>query len=84
MNNLNFEQSFEKLEKLLNEMNSSELSLDRSLACYEEADTLIQNCQKQLQKAEKKIETLVKNRNQELALDENNEPVKQPFDESQA
>ncbi len=80
MQNLNFEQSFEKLEEILKKMNSGELSLDTSLAFYEEADTLIQNCQTHLKKAEKKIEILMKNRDQELEVDERGEPQTAPFD----
>ncbi len=80
MTSLNFEQSFEKLERILQEMNSGELALDRLLARYEEADQLIQNCQKQLKAAEQKVEVLMKSRDGELALDDQGKPQTQPFD----
>lgn len=59
---MNFEESFKQLETLLQKMNSGELSLDESLSHYEKADTLIQNCQTQLKKAEQKIEKLIQKR----------------------
>lgn len=77
---MNFEHSFSKLEEILKKMNSGELSLDRSITYYEEADQLIQNCQKQLERAEKKIEILIKNRDQRLSLNEEGEPQTVPFD----
>jgi exodeoxyribonuclease VII small subunit len=80
MQEMNFEHSFSKLEEILKKMNSGELSLDRSIAYYEEADQLIQNCQNQLERAEKKIEILIKNRDQRLSLDEEGEPQTVPFD----
>lgn len=80
MQELNFEQSFSKLEDILKQMNSGELSLDRSIAYYEEADQLIQNCQKHLKKAEKKIETLMRSRDQELQLDVEGQPQTTSFD----
>lgn len=80
MTSLNFEQSFEKLEQILKEMNSGELALERLLAHYEEADTLIQNCQKQLKSAEQKVETLMKNREGQLLLDEEKKPQVKPFE----
>lgn len=79
---LNFEQAFKRLEDILLQMNSSQLSLDKSLAYYEEADTLIQKCQHLLKSAEKKVEILVKNRSQELALDKEGKPQVQPFSPS--
>jgi exodeoxyribonuclease VII small subunit len=60
-------------------MHSSQVSLDASLALYEEADKLIATCQKKLSDAEAKIEILLKNREGNLVLDENNAPQKEPF-----
>lgn len=76
---INFEQAFGRLEEILQKMNTSELALDKSLAYYEEADRLIQKCQSHLKNAEKKVETLVKNRNQELQLNQDGSPSLQPF-----
>lgn len=77
---INFEYAYSRLEEILQKMNSSELSLDKSLAYYEEADRLIQRCQSLLKNAEKKVETLIKNRNQELQLDLSGNPSLQSFE----
>lgn len=76
---LSFEASFARLEEILEKMNSGSISLDESLKLYEEADHLIQNCQKKLGSAERKIEMLVKNRNGEVMVDEDQKPLTQDF-----
>ncbi len=57
-----FEASYEKLEKILAELNSGETSLEKSLELYEEANKLITLCSSKLNQAEQKIEMLIKNR----------------------
>ncbi len=79
-NKQSFEQAFEKLEEILENMNSGKLSLDEALKLFEEGDQLISNCSSKLSKAEQKIETLIKNRQKELSLDENKEPLKETFE----
>ena len=76
---LNYEQAYERLEKILEKMHSSQVSLDAALHLYEEADALIATCQKKLSEAEHKIEILLKNREGNLIVDENNAPRKEPF-----
>lgn len=72
-----FEASFSRLEVILEQMNSGNVSLDESLKLYEEADKLIVTCSKRLNEAERKIEVLMKNRNGELALGSDNKPLMQ-------
>lgn len=79
MEPLSFENAFVRLEEILEKMNSGSVSLDESLKLYEEADKLITTCNKRLQDAERKIETLIKTRNGELVLDANQKPVTQDF-----
>lgn len=74
-----FEEAYERLEKILEQMNSEQVSLDDALALYEEADKLIGSCQKRLSAAEAKIETLLKNREGNAAVDEEGEPLTEPF-----
>lgn len=74
-----FEQAFMRLEKILEKMHSGNVSLDESLALYEEADKLIMVCGKRLSDAENKIEILIKNRNGELQLGNDQKPVVQEF-----
>lgn len=59
---MTFEEAYERLEQILEKMNSEQVSLDDALAHYEEADKLILSCQKKLNEAEQKIEVLLKNR----------------------
>lgn len=74
-----FEVAFHRLEEILEKMNSGALSLEDSLKLYEEADQLITLCTKKLNDAERKIETLIKNRNGELALGSDQKPITQNF-----
>lgn len=76
---LSFEDSFARLEQILDQMNSGKVSLDDSLKLYEEADQLIANCSLRLNEAEARIETLIKNRNGELAVDAEGKPLVQEF-----
>jgi len=72
-----FEESYERLEKILDEMNQGQVPLEKSISLYEEADQLISSCQKTLMQAEEKIEVLIKNQ-EELAL-ENQTPKTEEF-----
>ncbi|NGX37465.1 MAG: Exodeoxyribonuclease 7 small subunit [Chlamydiae bacterium] len=68
-----FEKAYERLENILEKMNEEQVSLDDALALYEEADSLIVNCQRRLNEAEQKIEILIKNR------EENQPPQTEEF-----
>lgn len=79
-NTENFEKSFNRLEAILEKMNSNTLSLDDSLTMYEEADSLINFCSKRLVDAESKIEQLIKNRSTgELIIGNDQKPLTQDF-----
>lgn len=62
-------------------MNSGEVELDTSLKLYEEASRLIGACQSHLQKAEQRVEKLIKGRGGELELDESGEPRVEPLND---
>ncbi len=68
---LSFEKAFQRLEEILEKLNSSTLSLEDALKFYEEADALIIQCNKKLTTAEKKVEMLMKNRSGELQMQNN-------------
>lgn len=72
---MNFEKSFERLEVILEKMNSGKTELDDSINLYEEADKLIHTCNQCLVEAEKKIEVLTKKRNGEIETDAENKPI---------
>lgn len=76
---ISFEAAFNRLEAILERMNSGSISLDESLKLYEEADGLIAICSKRLNEAERKIEVLVKNRNGELILTSEDKPMLQEY-----
>lgn len=76
---ISFESAYARLEEILEKLNSGSVPLDESLKLYEEADKLIVNCGKRLTEAEQKIEILIKKRNGELAVGEDNKPMTQPF-----
>ncbi len=75
---LSFEKAFERLEQILNAMNSGKIPLEESLKLFEEAEKLIGTCSTRLTAAEQKIEQLVKNKN-EVALDAERQPKTEPF-----
>jgi len=77
-----FESAFERLEQILEKMNTGKTPLEESLKLFEEADQLIRLCSERLTSAEQKVEMLIKNRNNELAVDENQKPKTQPFSRS--
>lgn len=72
---LSFEAAFSRLEEILERLNGGTISLDDSLKLYEEADQLLAICNKRLNDAERKIETLVKNRNGEVMLGNDEKPL---------
>jgi exodeoxyribonuclease VII small subunit len=81
-NSMTFEGAYSRLEEILEKMNSGKLSLEESLHFYEEADRLILLCNAKLNYAEKKIETLIKNREAEVCISDTAEPMLQEFSPS--
>lgn len=66
---LSFEKAFERLEKILEMMNSGKTPLEESLKLFEEAENLMRFCGTRLQGAEQKIEQLIKARSGELKIE---------------
>lgn len=58
--NLDFETSLQRLEKIVNKIESGSLSLQESLAQFEEGMQLAKACQDHLNEASGKIEKVVK------------------------
>lgn len=58
-NTVNFETSLTELEKLVQSMESGELSLEDSLKAFENGMQLSRDCQKALADAEQKVELLM-------------------------
>ncbi|MCY4177724.1 MAG: exodeoxyribonuclease VII small subunit [Endozoicomonadaceae bacterium] len=53
-----FEKNLQNLEVIVEKMENSSLSLDESLAAFEEGVKLVKSCQKELKTAEQKIHIL--------------------------
>ena len=83
MSKKTFEAAYERLEEILEKMNTEQVSLDSALSLYEEADGLIGDCQKRLLEAEQKIELLMKNRDGSLKVDEKGALETEDFASSQ-
>ena len=77
--NNSFEQAYSRLEKILELLNTGVVSLEESLQLYEEANSLLMSCNKELQNAEKKIQILRKSRMGELEKDERDAPIVEAF-----
>jgi exodeoxyribonuclease VII small subunit len=77
-----FEEALEELEKVVERLESGELSLDDSLAAFEDGVRLVKFCNQKLTEVEKKIELLVKDKDGKLQLkpleDEEEEPEGEP------
>jgi len=69
---LSFEKSMEGLEKVVEALESGDLTLDQALKQYEEGVGLVRSCREKLAATEKKIEVLTR------ALD--GSLTKEPFD----
>ncbi len=59
-NEISFKESLERLENLVNKMESGDATLEQSLVWFEEGMDLIKLCQVQLNNAEQKVQELVK------------------------
>ena len=57
---MEFESALKKLESIVENLESGDLSLDAALKQYEEGVRLADLCSKRLSEAEKKVEVLVK------------------------
>jgi exodeoxyribonuclease VII small subunit len=70
-----FEEAIEDLEKIVERLESGELSLEDSLAAFEDGVRLIKICNRKLTEVEKKIELLVKDKEGKFQL--------QPLDDNE-
>lgn len=59
---LSFEESLGTLEKIVTQLESGELPLERALELFEEGVGLARRCQTQLEEAERKVELLLRER----------------------
>ena len=74
MAEMKFEEALKKLEKIVDDLEEGNLSLDDALEKYEEGIKLSKLCSKKLEAAKKKVEILIKGDDGSVEL--------RPFDES--
>ncbi len=63
-----FEESLEELENIVEQLETGELSLEDSLAAFENGVRLVKLCNQKLSEVEKKIALLVKDKEGKLQL----------------
>ncbi len=68
MAEMKFEESLKKLEKIVEDLEKGDLSLDEALKKYQEGIELSRLCSQRLEGAKKKIDILVKNKKGEFEL----------------
>ena len=61
-----FEESLKKLESIVEQLEKGDLGLEESLKLFEEGVTLSTSCKKELDEAEGRVQTLVKERDGSL------------------
>ena len=76
---LSFEESFTRLEKILEQLSAESVPLEQALHLYEEANQLLLVCNHRLVDAEQRIEILSKARTGELTLDAQGRPIAETF-----
>jgi exodeoxyribonuclease VII small subunit len=81
---LNFEKAMDRLEAIVEQMESGKLPLEDLIVRYEEGMKLVNVCQERLTRAEQKIEIIARN-NAGNAVVKNFEPAAEPAnDEKEA
>ena len=65
-----FEEQIVKLEETVRKLERGDISLDESLALFEEGVKLTKDCQEQLNKAEKKVKILINGEEEEFDVNE--------------
>lgn len=70
-----FEEALKKLEKIVEELEDGDLSLDESLEKYEEGIRLSKICAKKLDTAKKKVELLMKSEGNTFELKKFDEKI---------
>jgi exodeoxyribonuclease VII small subunit len=74
---LNFESAMDRLEKIVEQMESGKLPLEDLIVRYEEGMNLVKVCQERLAKAEQKIEIIARD-SAGKAIVKDFEPVPEP------
>lgn len=68
MAELKFEEALKRLEKIVDDLEKGDLSLDEALKKYHEGIELSRQCSQRLENAKKRIDILAKNKKGEFEL----------------
>lgn len=66
-----FEEQIAKLEETVRLLERGDISLDESLALFEQGIKLTKSCQEQLEQAEKKVKILINGEKEDFEVNEN-------------
>ena len=67
---MHFEEAFKRLEQIVGNLESGDLSLEESMKLFEEGIGLTEACKSRLEDAEQKIQLLLKNSDGKLSLED--------------
>ena len=82
MPEIKFEEALKKLEKIVSDLEKGDMSLEDSLARYEEGIKLSKICSRQLEAAKSKVELLMKTGNKFDIKDFGDSPSEKPKSKS--
>ena len=66
---MDFEKSFKRLEQIINELENKDLTLDKLVSLFDEANKLSETCKIELNEAKQKIQSIV-NKNNNINIKE--------------
>ena len=69
---MTFEDAMNELESIVNALDKGDISLDKAIAVYDRGSKLKDHCEKKLNEAKMKVETIQMSENQELILNKEN------------
>ena len=67
---IQFEEAFKRLDEIVTNLESGDLSLEESMTLFEEGITLTKTCKTRLEAAEQKIQLLLKDSDGNLTLED--------------
>ena len=66
---MTFEDAMDELEGIVNALDKGDVSLDEAIAAYDRGSVLKDHCEKRLNQAKMKVETIQSEENGELKID---------------
>ena len=66
---MTFEDAMDELESIVNALDKGDVSLDEAIAAYDRGSVLKDHCEKKLNQAKMKVETIQSGENEELKTD---------------